>query len=200
MKKRSEKSERIKLTITLIAIFALLCLFVIWMANTEPKEDPGLQAEAEYQASVKRSHLMTDYMELLHIQGDYTIEDDVVIFQSIEQDKGKLIEDVALYNAFYQDEPLTVEELNYEFEIFCQKMISSQTLRIYEDGLKEIKHRLERVDIEIEEYGYHRLVTKQLDNYGTNIYNATDEQWQSASEYAADILYRDVLNREATSK
>ncbi len=75
-------------------------------------------------------------------------------------------------------------------------MDNSQRLDMYDDALLEIEHRCKEVKINIEEYGYHKIVTKKLDDYGTNIYNATDEQWYSASEYAANMLYWEVRSKE----
>lgn len=198
MKKQSHIKDQIIITITLIAIFGILVLSVIWLANNNPKYDPRLEADAEadYHASVRRTHLMDDYMEILHIKGEYTIEDDEVIFESQEQEMWKLIEEVSLYNAFYPEEPLTAEELNYEFELFCQDWIGSDNMRKLERGLIEIEYRLEKVGIKLEDYGYHIKVAKQLDGYGTNIYDATTEQWYDASEYVADVLYKEVIRLE----
>ena len=166
------------------------------MANIKPKQDPRLEAEGEYHESVRRNHLMDDYMEILHIKGEYTIEDGEVIFESQEQEMWKLIEDVSLYNAFYPEEPLTAEELNYEFELFCQDWIGSDNMRKLERGLIEIEYRAEKAGINLEDYGYHLKVAKRLDDYGTNIYDATTEQWYKASEYAANALYIEVANKE----
>ncbi len=196
MKKQSQIKDQIIITITLIAVFGILVLSVIWLANNDPKYDPRLEAEGEYHESVRRNHLMDDYMEILHIKGEYTIEDDVVTFQGREQEMWKLIEDVSLYNAFYPEEPLTAEELNYEFELFCQDWIGSDNMRKLERGLIEIEGRLEKVGINFEDYGYHIKVAKQLDSYGTNIYDATTEQWYKASEHAAKVLYIKVINKE----
>ena len=198
MKKLSQIKDQIIITITLIAIFGILVLSVIWLANNDPKHDPRLDADAEadYHQSVRRYKLMDDYMEILHIKGEYTIEDDVVTFQGREQEMWKLIEDVSLYNAFYPEEPLTAEELNYEFEMFCQDWIGSDNMRKLERGLIEIEGRLEKVGINFEDYGYHLKVAKRLDDYGTNIYDATTEQWYKASEYVANALYIEVANKE----
>ncbi len=196
MKKQSPIKDKIIITTTLIAIFGLLVLSVIWMANIKPKQDPRLEAEGEYHESVRRNHLMDDYMEILHIKGEYTIEDGEVIFESQEQEMWKLIEDVSLYNAFYPEEPLTAEELNYEFELFCQDWIGSDNMRKLERGLIEIEYRAEKAGINLEDYGYHLKVAKRLDDYGTNIYDATTEQWYKASEYAANALYIEVANKE----
>ena len=88
MKKLSQIKDQIIITITLIAIFGILVLSVIWLANNDPKHDPRLDADAEadYHQSVRRYKLMDDYMEILHIKGEYTIEDDVVTFQGREQE------------------------------------------------------------------------------------------------------------------
>ena len=196
MKKQSQIKDQIIVTITLIAVFGILVLSVIWLANNDPKYDPRLEAEGEYHESVRRNHLMDDYMEILHIKGEYTIEDDEVIFESQEQEMWKLIEDVSLYNAFYPEEPLTAEELNYEFELFCQDWIGSDNMRKLERGLIEIEYRAEKAGINLEDYGYHLKVAKRLDDYGTNIYDATTEQWYKASEYAANALYIEVANKE----
>ncbi|MBR3834696.1 MAG: hypothetical protein IKJ73_10270 [Lachnospiraceae bacterium] len=196
MKKQSQIKDQIIITITLIAVFGILVLSVIWLANNDPKYDPRLEAEGEYHESVRRNHLMDDYMEILHIKGEYTIEDDEVIFESQEQEMWKLIEDVSLYNAFYPEEPLTAEELNYEFELFCQDWIGSDNMRKLERGLIEIEYRAEKAGINLEDYGYHLKVAKRLDDYGTNIYDATTEQWYKASEYAANALYIEVANKE----
>lgn len=196
MKKQSPIKDKIIITTTLITIFGLLVLSVIRMANIEPEQDPRLEAEGEYHESVRRHHLMDDYMEILHINGEYTIEDDVVIFESKEQEMWKLIEEVSLYNAFYPEESLTAEGLNYEFEVFCQDWIGSDNMRKFERGLIEIEYRLEKVGIKLEDYGYHIKVAKQLDSYGTNIYDATTEQWYEASECAADVLYKEVIRLE----
>lgn len=196
MKKQSQIKDKIIITITLLAIFGILVLSVIWMANIKPKQDPRLEAEGEYHESVRRNHLMDDYMEILHIKGEYTIEDDEVIFESQEQEMWKLIEDVSLYNAFYPEEPLTAEELNYEFELFCQDWTGSDNMRKLERGLIEIEYRAEKAGINLEDYGYHLKVAKRLDDYGTNIYDATTEQWYKASEYVANALYIEVANKE----
>ena len=196
MKKQSQIKDQIIITITLIAVFGILVLSVIWLANNDSKYDPRLEAEGEYHESVRRNHLMDDYMEILHIKGEYTIEDDEVIFESQEQEMWKLIEDVSLYNAFYPEEPLTAEELNYEFELFCQDWIGSDNMRKLERGLIEIEYRAEKAGINLEDYGYHLKVAKRLDDYGTNIYDATTEQWYKASEYAANALYIEVANKE----
>ena len=134
MKKQSQIKDQIIITITLIAVFGILVLSVIWLANNDPKYDPRLDADAEadYHQSVRRYQLMDDYMEILHIKGEYTIEDDVVIFQGREQEMWRLI---------------------------------------------EIEGRLEKVGINFEDYGYHLKIANRLDNYGTNIYDATTEQW-----------------------
>ena len=196
MKKQSQIKDQIIITITLIAIFGILVLSVIWFANNDPKYDPRLEAEGEYHESVRRNHLMDDYMEIVHIKGEYTIEDDEVIFESQEQEMWKLIEDVSLYNAFYPEEPLAAEELNYEFEMFCQDWIGSDNMRKLERGLIEIEYRAEKAGINLEDYGYHLKVAKRLDDYGTNIHDATTEQWYKASEYAANALYIKVVNKE----
>lgn len=195
MKKQSPVKDK-KITITLIAIFGILVFSVIWLANMILKYDPGREAELGYQESVKRNYLMREYMEILHINGDYTIEDDEVIITGKEQYLGKLIEDVALYNAFYPDDKLSAEELNYEFELFCRKWIASDNIRKLKKGLIEIEYRAQKAGINLEDYGYHLKVAKQLDNYGTNIYDATTEQWYEASEYAANVLYIKVVNKE----
>ena len=96
MKKQSQIKDKIIITTTLIVIFGLLVISVIWMANIKPKQDPRLEAEGEYHESVRRNHLMDDYMEILHIKGEYTIEDDVVTFQGREQEMWRLIEEVSL--------------------------------------------------------------------------------------------------------
>lgn len=198
MKKQSQIKDQIIITITLIAIFCILVLSVIWLTNNDPKHDPRLDADAEadYHQSVRRYQLMDDYMEILHIKGEYTIEDDVVTFQGKEQEMWRLIEEVSLYNAFYPEEPLTAEELNYEFEVFCQDWIGSDNMRKLERGLIEIEGRLEKVGINFEDYGYHLKIAKRLDNYGTNIYDATTEQWYKASEYTANALFIEVENKE----
>lgn len=196
MKKQSQTKDRIKIVITIIVVFAVLILSVIWLTNYEQYRDPSRDAELEYQTSVQRNYLMTEYMEILHIKGEYIIEDDVVTITGKEQYLGKLIEDVALYNVFYPDDKLSAEELNYEFDIFCQKWIASDNILKLKKGLIEIEYRAEKAGINIEDYGYHLKVAKQLDSYGTNIYDATTEQWYEASEYAADELYREVLSNE----
>lgn len=189
------KKERIKTCIIIIGIVVILGLSVVWIATTNSDDLFG-RDEMDYQTSVQRNHLMAEYMEILHIKGDYTIEDDEAIITGKEQYLGKLIEDVALYNAFYPDDKLSAEELNYEFDIFCQKWIASDNILKLKKGLIEVEYRLEKAGIKLEDYGYHIIVAKQLDSYGTNIYDATTEQWYQASEYAADILYREVLSKE----
>lgn len=196
MKKQSPIKDQIVITITLISIFCLLVLSVVWMANSKTKQDPRLDAEGEYHESVRRTHLLKDYMEILHIQGKYTFEEDVAIIENKEQEMWKLIEEVSLYNTFYPEEPLTAEELNYEFDLFCQKWIASDNIRKLKKGLIEVEYRLEKVGIKLEDYGYHLKVAKQLDSYGTNVYDATTEQWYEASEHAAGELYEEVLRRE----
>ncbi len=188
--------NKIKSSVILIVIFVVLVLSVIWLANYEQFMDPGREAELEYQNSVQRNYLMTEYMEILHIKGEYTIEDDEVIIIGKEQYLGKLIEDVALYNTFYPEDKLSAEELNYEFEIFCEKWITSDNILKLKKGLIEIEYRAKKAGINLEDYGYHLKVAKQLDNYGTNIYDATTEQWYDASEYAAGELYKEVLSKE----
>lgn len=194
MKKDSDKNNFTGKLLT-VTVLVVLGFFVIALIMVNNKDYYFGNDEEEYFQSVQRSHNIDKFMDMLYIQGEYYFDDDKrIIFTSFNQYNGKLIEDVTLYNAFYKPKhKLTADQLNEEFEKFCQNTEDPEILYYFDDSLEEIEKKCAKVGIDLETYGIHKIVTKQLDDYGTNIYDATEEQWYKASEYAATKLGVDII-------
>ncbi|MBE5953216.1 MAG: hypothetical protein E7257_03530 [Lachnospiraceae bacterium] len=154
------------------------------------------QQKSKEQQATKEKRLNL-YSSSLCIEGEFVIEGDQVTINNKSFDEKELIKWVALYNAFYKDTPITIEELMAEFDAFCHGMKESELLENYRDRMTDIVVRAENVELFVNGYDYDRVIVDHLkEKFDTRLSDATKEQMEEACPHAAEEFYNEVLRLE----
>ncbi len=172
--------------IFLLVLFSLLVICVIRV--TVEKNDK------QKQITENRLEL---YRRVLYMDGEFTRKGNTVVIHDRSYDEKEMIQDVALYNAFYPDDPIRIEMLMEEFDLFCDGMKESALIETYHERMKALKVRAEDVELFVYSYDYDRVVIKYLkEMYDTRLADATVEQMRVVCPYAAADFYNEVIKRE----
>ncbi|MGN0496065.1 MAG: hypothetical protein ACI4GW_07550 [Lachnospiraceae bacterium] len=174
-----------------VLIVVIVLLFII---SIEAKKS-RLEQEKK-QAQEERLEL---YSDAVNISGDFVVDGDKVTINNKEYAEIKMIAEVSLYNEFYKEDKVTIDELMTEFDTFCDCMDESALFEKYQERMRTITVRCENVGIFIREYDYSRHAYYYLEKvYGEplDFDNITTEDWVKAYEVAAEKIYNEVLELE----
>lgn len=174
-------------------IFIVLALFIVIVVvvNIFRKKEQELQ-------KVRQSRLEL-YSDAVNITGDFVIEGDTFTINNKEYNEINMIREISLYNAFYKEEQIAVEELMAEFDTFANGMNESEVLEKYQDNMWSLIVRCEKVEIFVRDYDYQGKAYNYLEEiYGAPLdFDAlTIEDWEKAYKYAAERIYNEVLELE----
>lgn len=175
--------------ITTIVIVTILSLILMFNINKTKQLE---LAEKEAQMM-----LLEKYSRSLHITGDFAIVDGKITITNKTFDEEGLIKDVALYNAFFKEETITIDKLLEEYKLFCVNMAESALLESYRNRMQDIENQAQKINRHSYGYDYERYIIEYLnDNYGKGISDATTEELKEASIYGAEQFYNEVVNAE----
>lgn len=179
-----------KIVYGIFIVLALLIVIVV-VVNIFRKKEEELQ-------KVRQSRLEL-YSDAVNITGDFVVEGDTFTINNKEYNEVNMIREISLYNAFYKEEQITVEELMAEFDAFTNGMNESDVLENYQENMRSLKVRCEKVEIFVRGYDYQGKAYNYLEEiYGAPLdFDAlTIEDWEKAYEYAAERIYNEVLELE----
>lgn len=181
-----------KITISVVLITILTIVFVLFTAEKTSKEKKEL-----------RQKRFERYSDAVNISGDFVIEGDKIIINNKEYNEINLIKEVAIYNIFFKDDMVELDELLMEFEKFCDGKEQSELLDKYQDRMRDITTRCENVGIFIRGYDYSRYAYYYLEEiYGEPLEfdELTIVDWKNAYAYASEKIYKEVLELEKNSE
>lgn len=147
-----------------------------------------MRKKREHEEYIAHIELTMDvYTYALNMKCEYSIEDNKIEIKEQDVSEWRLMIEVELYNAYYEDD-MTMEELLDEFDGYCNNLVESELLNDYSYLILEMRriNGLSRQD-------YSSMVVGELNNRGIDWDTATDEEIKDAARSVADTLKKPEL-------
>lgn len=187
--------KELKKIMACIVVLLLIAIIAFWLVNMNMEQN----RKARISNRLDRQYLWLSYTYCLNITASEKVlfVGKKIAVPEEKLDEIKLIEDVALYNAFNKDTPVSVDALKDEYYKFCDGMEKSELIESYRDNIESIKIRAAKAGVLEFAYDYELLIADySKDNYGKRLDDITTEEMYEIAPIVAEKIYNEVISYE----